>query len=57
MQDGELEVLGLGILSQEGRQDLHLVQLESCVRQPVHPEVLGLGGSSTRGSLRSLAAA
>jgi hypothetical protein len=29
VQDGEPEVLGLGVLSPEGRQDLHLVQLEA----------------------------
>ena len=54
MQDEEPEVLGLGVLSQEGRQDLHLVQLESCVRQPDHPEVLGLGEVSLLGVLQEV---
>ena len=54
MQDREPEVLGLHVLSQEGRQDLHLVQLESCVRQPVHLEVLGLGEVPLLGVLQEV---
>ena len=49
MRDGKPEVPGLGVLSLEGRQDLHLVpnfdsQLQSCFKQHEKREVLGLGG-------------
>ena len=56
MRDGKPEVPGLGVLSLEGRQDLHLVpnfdsQLQSCFKQH---EVLGLGDVLPLGGLHDL---
>ena len=52
-------VLGLGVLSPEGRQDLHLVpnsdsQLQSFFKQHEQPEVLGLGDVLPLGGLLDL---
>ena len=59
MRDGKPEVPGLGVLSPEGRQDLHLVpnfdsQLQSCFKQPEQLEVLGLGDVLPLGGLHDL---
>ena len=59
MRDGKPEVPGLGVLSPEGRQDLHLVpnfdsQLQSCFKQHEQPEVLGLGDVLPLGGLLDL---
>ena len=59
MRDGKPEVPGLGVLSLEGRQDLHLVpnfdsQLQSCFKQHEQPEVLGLGDVLPLGGLLDL---
>jgi hypothetical protein len=59
VRDGKPEVPGLGVLSLEGRQDLHLVpnfdsQLQSCFKQHEQPEVLGLGDVLPLGGLLDL---
>ena len=59
VRDGKPEVPGLGVLSPEGRQDLHLVpnfdsQLQSCFKQPEQLEVLGLGDVLPFGGLHDL---